>query len=190
MPPGEVRCPNLSSPKSIHDLFSMSDLWRSTAAGRPCWLKSANRARQRAPTERANSLKAVRHAVEAGLAVNGEVRVISALLRPEVRLLVAERREAEGPVVVVSPAGPLTWDELQLVQRLGDPLTLGDLLPEKPVAIGGHWRIRDSGARALSEYDTITVNQLDAWLESADTAKARIRLTGQIEGSKQAHQAR
>ncbi len=90
--------------------------------------------------------KAVRHVVEAGLAVNGEVRMISALLRPEVRLLVAERPESDGPVVVISPAGPLTWDELQLVQGLGDPLTLGDLLPEKPVAVGEHWRVRNSGA--------------------------------------------
>ena len=123
--------------------------------------------------------------MEAGLAVNGEVRTISALLRPEVRLLIAGRPENDGPVVVFSPTGPLTWDELQLVQGLGDPLTLGDLLPAKPVAIGGHWPIKNSGARALSEYDAITKNTLDAWLETAEATKARIRLTGQIEGSKQ-----
>ena len=123
--------------------------------------------------------------VEAGLAVNGEVRMMSALIRPEVRLLVAERRERDGPVVVVSPAGPLTWDELELVQGLGDPLTLADLLPEKPVASGQHWRVPDTAAQALSEYDVITSNSLDASLESADAAKARIRLKGQIQGSKQ-----
>ena len=71
--------------------------------------------------------------------------MMSALIRPEVRLLVAERRERDGPVVVISPAGPLTWDELELVQGLGDPLTLADLLPEKPVAVGEHWRVRNSG---------------------------------------------
>ena len=109
--------------------------------------------------------------------------MISALLRPELRLLVAERRDGEGPVVVISPAGPLTWDELQLVQGLGDPLTLGDLLPERPVAIGDHWRVRNGGAVRLSEYDAITANSLDASLESADTGKARIRLKGQIQGS-------
>jgi hypothetical protein len=136
-------------------------------------------------TEGRPALKAVRHVVEAGLAVNGEVRMISALLRPEVRLLVAERQGRDGPVVVISPAGPLTWDEVQLVQGLGDPLTLGDLLPEKPVAVGEHWRVRNSGARALSEYDTITANTLNAALESVDAVKARIRLKGQIQGSKQ-----
>lgn len=88
--------------------------------------------------ERARALRAVRHVIEAGLAVNGEVRLMSALIRPQVRLLVAERPERGGPVVVVSPAGPLTWNELELVQGLGDSLTLADLLPERPVAVGEH----------------------------------------------------
>ena len=135
------------------------------------------------PAETGRALKAVRHVIQAGLAVNGEVRLMSALIRPEVRLLVAERRERDGPVVVISPAGPLTWNELELVQGLGDPLTLADLLPEQPVAVGEHWRVRDSAAQALSEYDVITSNNLDASLESADGAKARIRLKGQIQGS-------
>ena len=135
------------------------------------------------PAERGRALRAVRHVIEAGLAVNGEVRMMSALLRPQVRFLVAERRERDGPVVVISPAGPLTWNELELVQGLGDPLTLPDLLPERPVAVGEHWRVRNSGAQALSEYDVVTSNTLDASLESADTGTARIRLTGNIQGA-------
>ena len=125
----------------------------------------------------------VRHVIQAASAINGEVRPMSALIRPEVRLLVAERRDRGGPVVVVSPAGPLTWYELELVQGLGDPLTLADLLPEKPVAVGERWRVRDTAAQALSEYDALTSNNLEASLESADAAKARIRLKGQIQGS-------
>jgi hypothetical protein len=135
------------------------------------------------PAERGRALRAVRHVIEAGLAVNGEVRMMSALIRPQVRLLVAERRERDGAVVVISPAGPLTWNELELVQGLGDPLTLPDLLPERPVAVGEHWRVRNSGAQALSEYDVVTSNTLDASLESADTGTARIRLTGNIQGA-------
>jgi hypothetical protein len=135
------------------------------------------------PAERGRALRAVRNVIEAGLAVNGEVRLTSTLIRPQVRLLVAERRERDGPVVVISPAGPLTWNELELVQGLGDPLILPDLLPERPVAVGEHWRVRNSGAQALSEYDVVTSNTLDASLESADTDTARIRLTGHIQGA-------
>ena len=110
-------------------------------------------------------------------------RLMSALIRPEVRLLVAERRDRDGSVVVVSPAGPLTWYELELVQGLGDPLILGDLLPDRPVKVGDRWRVRDAAAQALSEYDSLTSNKLEATLESADAPKARIRLKGQIQGS-------
>ena len=67
--------------------------------------------------------------VEAGLAVNGEVRMISAFFVRRSGFWSPSGTEGDGSVVVISPAGPLTWDELQLVQGLGDPLTLGDLLP-------------------------------------------------------------
>jgi hypothetical protein len=129
------------------------------------------------------SLKAVRHVVQAASAINGEVRLMSALIRPEVRLLVAERRDRDGTVVVVSPSSALTWYELELVQGLGDPLILGDLLPDRPVKVGERWRVRDAAAQALSEYDSLTSNKLEATLESADAPKVRIRLKGQIQGS-------
>jgi len=129
------------------------------------------------------SLKVVRHVIQAASAINGEVRPASASIRPEVALLVAERRDRQGPVVVVSPAGPLTRSELELVQGLGDPLALVDLLPDQPVAVGQSWRVGAAAAQALSGYDALTANNLDATLDSADDAKARVRLKGQIQGT-------
>ena len=105
------------------------------------------------------------------------------MLRPEVALLVAEKRERGWPVMVFSPAGPLSWSELELVQGVGDPIALADLLPEQPVAVGDHWKVRDSAAKVMSGYDTITSSNLEATLESADESKARIRLKGRVEGS-------
>jgi len=128
------------------------------------------------------SVKVVRLVLQAASAINGEVRPTSASIRPEVALLVAERRDRDGPVVVVSPAGPLTRAELELVQGLGDPLALADLLPEQPIAVGQRWRVRTAGALALSGYDVLTSNNLEATLESADDARARIRLKGEIRG--------
>jgi hypothetical protein len=125
----------------------------------------------------------VRHVVQAASAINGEVRPAAATIRPEVALLVVERLDGDGSVVAVSPAGPLTRSELELVQGLGDPLALGDLLPSQPVAVGEHWRPRAAAALALSGYDTLSSNKLDAALESVDNARAWIRLKGQIQGS-------
>ena len=130
-----------------------------------------------------DSLRVVRHVVQAVSAINGEVRPSAASLRPEVALLVAEKRDRGWPVVVFSPAGPLSWSELELVQGVGDPLALADLLPEGPVAIGDHWNVREPAAKAVSGYDVITSSNFLATLESADSKKARIRLKGRIEGS-------
>ena len=83
--------------------------------------------------------RAVRWVKQAAAAINGEVRPMASVLRPEVALLVAELRD--GKVVVVSPGGPLTRSELEVVQDVGDPLALPGLLPEKPVAVGDRWRV-------------------------------------------------
>jgi hypothetical protein len=129
-----------------------------------------------------DSVWAVRHVIDAASAINGEVRPTSASIRPEVSLVVAQRRVRGGPVVVVSPSGPLTWPELELVQGSADPLALAELLPAEPVAVGASWRVRDAAAQTLSGYDALSSNELDATLDSADAAKARIRLKGRIQG--------
>jgi hypothetical protein len=135
------------------------------------------------PAAAGRPLKAVRHVIQAASAINGEVRPTAASIRPEVAILVAERRNHQGPVAVVSAAGPLTRSELELVQGVGDPLALADLLPADPVVIGDHWRVGDAAAQAVSGYDVLTSNTLDAVLESSDLDRARVRLKGEIQGS-------
>jgi hypothetical protein len=127
--------------------------------------------------------KVARHVLQAASAINGEVRPTSAAIRPEVALLVAERRHRDGPVVVVSPTGPLTRPELELVQAVGDPLALAEVLPGGPVGLGQHWRVGDLAAQAISGYDVLTSNALDAALEAVDAARARVRIQGRVEGS-------
>lgn len=125
--------------------------------------------------------RAVRRVVQAASAINGEIRPTGAVLRPEVTLLVAEPR-GKG-VFVFSPGGPLTRGELELVQGPGDPLTLAALLPLKRVTKGSTWRVGDEAARALSAYDALAVNLLEATLESIDDASAKVRLSGEIRGA-------
>jgi len=154
------------------------DLARSTS-------KNVPRAHPREDTTKTGEprLTAVRQVIQAASAINGEVRPAAAGIRPEVSLLLAERRDLDGPVVVVSSGGPLTRAELELVQGLGDPLALVDLLPAQPVAPGESWRVGDAAAQTVSGYDVVTSNDLNAQLESADATQARVRLKGQIKGS-------
>ncbi|MDR3634248.1 MAG: hypothetical protein P4L84_10605 [Isosphaeraceae bacterium] len=125
--------------------------------------------------------RAVRWVNQAAAAINGEVRPSAAVVRPEVALLVAERRE--GDVVVASPSGPLTRPELDLLDDVGDPLLLGALLPDKPVVAGDRWRIGNDGARGLSGYDVLATNSVDATLEALDDAKAQVKFAGTIRGA-------
>jgi hypothetical protein len=130
-------------------------------------------------------IKAVRHVVQAASAINGEIRPTSATLRPELAVLIAQRRDvrAPEPVTVVAAAGSLSRSELELVQSVGDPLVLVELLPDHSVSVGDSWRISEMGARAITGYDVITASKLEASLESSDPSTSRIRITGEVRGS-------
>jgi hypothetical protein len=125
--------------------------------------------------------RVIRRMIEAASAINNGVRPTAAALRPEVALLVAERHA--GDVVVFSPQGPLTRPELEMVQTAGDPLTLAALLPPGPVRVGDRWTVGNDAARALSGYDALAVNKLEARLEALDETTARISLAGEVRGA-------
>lgn len=131
--------------------------------------------------DRGRATRGVRRVFKAGSAVNGEVRPATASVRPAVALVVAESR-GDG-VVVYSPLGPLTRPELEVLQGPGDPLALDGLLPDKPVAVGAHWKVADSAVKALSAYDTLTSHTLEATLDAVDAASARVTLRGEVRGS-------
>jgi hypothetical protein len=127
--------------------------------------------------------QAVRLVRQAASAINGEIRPIALELRPELALLIAERRDLDGAVTVASPAGSLTRGELELVEGLGDTLCLGDLLPEGPTAKGKPWPVPRSALWALTGYDAIASTTVEALIESADDDRARITLKGEVKGS-------
>ncbi len=126
-------------------------------------------------------MRSVRRVEKAGAAINGEVRASSSVLRPEESLLVAEMRD--GQVVVVSPGGPLTRAELELVQAPADPLALAALLPAAGVTKGSTWTVGSDAARSLSGYDSLDDNALKATIDSLDDAKAVVALKGTVRGS-------
>lgn len=133
------------------------------------------------PGERAR--RAVRKVVQAASAINGDVRPSASALRPEVSLLVADVRPTG--VVVASPSGPLTRSELELVQGVGDPLALADLLPPAPVKAkaGESWRVGNDAARALSAYDHVIDNGMKATLGAVADDSVTVALNGEVRGN-------
>jgi hypothetical protein len=125
--------------------------------------------------------RVARHVIQAAAAINGEVRPTASVLRPELALLVTELRN--GSPITYSPAGLLTRSELELVEGVGDPLALAELLPTKAVSVGDHWPVPAAVARSLSSYDALASNTLEATLESLDSTSARVKLAGSIRGA-------
>jgi hypothetical protein len=125
--------------------------------------------------------RVARKVAQAASAINGEIRPLASQIRPEVSLLLVERRK--GHVRAFSPGGPLTRSELELVEGAGDPLMLAALLPAKPVAKGDRWTVGDDAARSLSGYDALASNRLEATLETLDDASATLKLTGEVRGA-------
>lgn len=125
--------------------------------------------------------RVARRVTEAAAAINGQVRPTAAALRPELALLVSEVRD--GAVFTYSPGGPLTRSELELVEATADPLTLASLLPEREVKLGKSWNLGSLAARALSNYDALAANSLEATLEALDESSAQCKLRGEVRGA-------
>lgn len=128
--------------------------------------------------------RVVRRAERATAAIDffrAEGQAMAADLRPEVALLVAERRPTG--LLTFSAGGPLLRSELDLVQGPADPLALAELLPAKPAAVGDSWDVPPEAAKALSEYEALAANGLKATLTSADASEARIAIKGQVRGA-------
>jgi hypothetical protein len=101
-------------------------------------------------------------------------------LRAERRLLVAQRHQDR--LVVYSPAGPLTRNELELTSEHFDTLALPGLLPGRPISLGDTWKVPNPIAQALCNFDGLTEQDLVCKLEEVKDPIARISIKGSATG--------
>jgi hypothetical protein len=85
-------------------------------------------------------------------------------------------------VSLYSPAGPLTRDELELVDLLGNSLVLDRLLPEKAVAVGESWKHSPDLVAVLLGLDAVAKTDLQSTLVSVAQKAARMEISGHVEG--------
>jgi len=90
----------------------------------------------------------------------------------------------DGPkVTLFSPRGPLTAEELELIDVLGNSMLLDRLLPKQAVAVGGRWEHSDELTAALLGLDTITANDVHSTLTGVADGNARFEMSGRVEGT-------
>jgi hypothetical protein len=100
-------------------------------------------------------------------------------LRADRRLLVAQR--GKDQLMTYCPAGPLTPEELELVQHF-DTLALAGLLPDKEVKVGETWKLANAAAQALCQFEGLTSQDFEGRLEKVTDERARVVVSGTASG--------
>jgi len=101
-------------------------------------------------------------------------------LRPEHRLSVAQRYK-DIPLVFC-PNGPLSRQELELTSEHFDTLHLAGLLPGKAGSVGTTWKVANSVAQALCNFEGLTEQDLTCKLEQVNEKEARVSVKGTATG--------
>ncbi len=106
-------------------------------------------------------------------------------LDDEHRLMLAE--DSSTGFVISSPAGPLTREELDLVDIPGNTLYLDCLLPSedtaKDVKIGDSWAPADKSLARLLGIDIVSRNELKCSVRDADDKGETISISGTVAGA-------
>ena len=127
------------------------------------------------------AVRSVRHyeRAEANFKINRRERQAS--LPTDKRLIVAER--SDGPVSTVSPTGPLTREQLELLDIPGNSLVLGQLLPGKEIEKGNEWEIDEGVLLGMLGWDAVGRCDVKGKLTQVDGNLATIEFEAAASGS-------
>jgi hypothetical protein len=90
---------------------------------------------------------------------------------------------ADGSAVTLfSPDGPLTRDELDLVDLLGNSLLLDRLLPNQRVRIGQKWKHSTELMAALLGFDKVTSAEVTSTFSEVKQGTGRFDMQGTVRG--------
>ena len=129
----------------------------------------------------AESFRTVRHYEQAQAEIKtGDYKMVRGLAENR-RLIVAEGRR-EG-VRQFSPYGPLTYEELDLVQFPADTVSLWGLLPDRAVEPGETWKPADWVLQLMTGVEAVEKTSLICKLDQVTNGIARVTVAGNIRGA-------
>lgn len=127
------------------------------------------------------SLRSVRHYRVARGSIDAGGQITNPLLRDEVRLVVTAG-QSEG-LDLFSPAGPLTFGELELLKTPADTLAVRALLPESRIDLEEIWRPADWVLPLLVGIEAAEKSTLTCRLATADSQIAKVTFEGETLGA-------
>jgi len=128
-------------------------------------------------------MRSIRHYDKAAVQLRLEEDEVQPALRDGRRLVAVQ---INGPsVILFSPQGPLTRDELDLLEMHGTSVSLLGyrLLPDEPVAIGDSWKHSAELMAALLDLDAVSQTDVASVLREASDGMAEIEMSGRVEGA-------
>jgi hypothetical protein len=159
---------------------------RVSREGRPVPLKLAATARHAYPER-------VLHIGKTGLiektarvyeTARAEIKVMDSrsqrALRTERRLVVAQYFKDQR--LAYCPAGPLTREEVELIEGHFDSLCLTGLLPGKEVKVGETWKVLSPVVQGLCHFEGLSEQDLVCKLEKVEGKIAHVSVTGAADG--------
>ena len=126
-------------------------------------------------------IRSIRYYDTAEAVIKGSDAEVKPTLRPQRRLIGAATDGRQ--ITLFSPHGPLTRDELDLVDVLGSSLLVDRLLPQKPVALEATWSHGKDLMAALFGLEEVTRTDVKSKLASVKGNSAIVEISGQVEGS-------
>ncbi len=128
-----------------------------------------------APGRRSRAVRQY-HRAEATIRVGDDA--LRPALRPELALVVAAVDDRRS--ILFSPQKPLSRDELELIDILGNSLLLDRLLPDGPLAAGKKWTPAGTLLAQLLGLDTVGQSDVQCELVEVTDTVARFQITGRL----------
>lgn len=125
--------------------------------------------------------RSIRHYHEASAEVKVGQALATPRLNPERRLIVAQIDDQGA--VLASPQGPLTRDDLDLVDIQGNSLAAAAVLPNRVVQVGERWKLNNELSAVLLGLDAITQNNVQGLFEKREGQIALLTIEGAVEGA-------
>lgn len=119
------------------------------------------------------------HQAKATIAVGGGRHQTE--LRDDRRLVIAD--VARGQQTLFSPLGPLTRDDLDLIQTLGSSSLLDRLAPSEPVSLGQQWPHDAIDLAPLLGLDAIHQSDVKSTLRQVESNVAIVDMSGKVSGA-------
>ena len=129
---------------------------------------------------RLSESRSVRHYNLAEATIKTGERTKSPQLPTDRRLILANRGAEQ--IELVAPAGPLTRDQLDLIDVIGATLGIDAVLPTKLVNEGESWSIDGPAMGRLLGLNSVEMCEVSALIDDVNRDYARFQLSGAVHG--------